>query len=85
MTYIVIEDFNAFSHALRMIRHTRWWEEHTSHLRRYIRMKITSNVLFSVRSLVRILKSMQSHVPGLAHLNVWYLELLVRVTGQNTF
>ena len=31
----------------------------------------------SVRPLVRVLKHMQRHVPGLRHLNSWYLELLV--------
>ena len=34
--------------------------------------------LNSVRSLVRILKDLQRHVPGLSHLNSWYIELLVR-------
>lgn len=27
--------------------------------------------------MVRVLKHMQRHVPGLRHLNSWYLELLV--------
>jgi interleukin enhancer-binding factor 2 len=57
------EDFNVYTNALRMIRHTRWWDEHTESLK-------------NVRSLVRIIKSMRGHVPGLAHLNVWYIELL---------
>ena len=32
---------------------------------------------FSVRSLVRILKDMQRHVPGLQHLESWYIQMLV--------
>ena len=34
---------------------------------------------YSVRSLVRILKKMRGHVPGLSNLNVWYIELLVSI------
>lgn len=34
-------------------------------------------LLCSVRSLVRILKDMQKHVPGLQHLDSWYIQLLV--------
>ncbi|KAL5468935.1 hypothetical protein EMCRGX_G030095 [Ephydatia muelleri] len=52
-----------FTHALRMIRHAKWWEDNTSHIK-------------IVRSLVRILKDLQRHVPGLSHLNSWYIELL---------
>lgn len=25
-----------FEDALRMIRHSKWWEDHTSHLKRYL-------------------------------------------------
>ena len=35
------------------------------------------NYFFSIRSLVRIIKSMKGHVPGLNHLNIWYIELIV--------
>lgn len=35
------------------------------------------NFMLSVRSLVRILKDMQKHVPGLQHLDSWYIQLLV--------
>ncbi len=31
----------------------------------------------SVRPLVRVLRDMQDHVPGLAYFTSWYLELLV--------
>lgn len=58
-----IADMQPYENALRMIRHARWWEDHTSHLK-------------SVRPLVRILKDMKKHVPGLASLNPWYIELL---------
>jgi len=58
-----VVDTKPYEEALRMIRHIRWWDDHTSHLK-------------SVRSLVRILKDMQRHVPGLKHLNPWYIELL---------
>ena len=34
----------------------------------------------SVRSLVRILKDMQRHVPGLQHLEPWYIQMLVSGT-----
>lgn len=38
---------------------------------------IVSCLMVSVRSLVRILKDMQKHVPGLQHLESWYIQLLV--------
>lgn len=57
------DDFEMYAHALRMIRHTRWWQENTDQLK-------------NIRSLVRIIKSMKGHVPGLNHLNTWYIELI---------
>ena len=33
--------------------------------------------IFSVRSLVRILKDMEKHVPGLQQVESWYIQLLV--------
>ena len=35
--------------------------------------------MFSVRSLVRILKDMQKHVPGLQLVESWYIQLLVNL------
>ena len=28
-------DMKPFEDALRMIRHSKWWEDHTYHLKRY--------------------------------------------------
>ncbi len=33
-----------FEDALRMIRHAKWWEDHTSHLKRYTTSCVTVTV-----------------------------------------
>ena len=33
-TLYAVADMKPFEDALRMIRHSKWWEDHTSHLKR---------------------------------------------------
>ena len=33
-TQFAVPDMKPFEDALRMIRHSKWWEDHTSHLKR---------------------------------------------------
>lgn len=56
-------EFRPFREHLRMIRHSRWWEDNAAHLK-------------SIHNLVRILKDMKKHIPGLQSLNPWYIQLL---------
>jgi interleukin enhancer-binding factor 2 len=57
------KDMKPYQDALRMIRHCRWWEEHTAHLK-------------NARNLARLLKDLRRHVPGLRLLDPWHIELL---------
>ncbi|CAI8043212.1 Interleukin enhancer-binding factor 2 homolog [Geodia barretti] len=57
------KDMKPYQDALRMIRHCRWWEEHTAHLK-------------NARNLARLLKDLCRHVPGLRLLDPWHIELL---------
>ncbi|XP_064388133.1 interleukin enhancer-binding factor 2 homolog isoform X2 [Halichondria panicea] len=60
----MISDMTPFEKALKMIRHSRWWEDHTHHLQ-------------CAHDLVRVLIDMKNHVPGLQYLSTWYIQLLI--------